>query len=158
VARVPGIDFGSSSPPTLITDDEDLLGISYYPFRPHRSRPHHHGQRKPTKGILKQPRPQFPEEPNPIREGVAPLKNDKKKADMPAGARWTKINRALVEPEALELAKERFEVREEFVIVLRVLSTEEIKALATSTRQLRGRFDYSDQIVWVLTDLQKARE
>lgn len=95
-------------------------------------------EKKPVKGILKQPKPQFPEEPNPVREGVAPHKDDKKKADVPPGARWTKINRALVNPEALTIGKERFEVRDDFVIVLRVLSKEEIQAYATATAQLRG--------------------
>ncbi|KAB5547246.1 hypothetical protein GE09DRAFT_1224261 [Coniochaeta sp. 2T2.1] len=96
-------------------------------------------EKKPVKGILKQPKPQFPEEPNPVREGVAPHKDDKKKADVPPGARWTKINRALVNPEALTVGKERFEVRDDFVIVLRVLNKEEIQAYATATAQLRER-------------------
>ncbi|KAB5560040.1 hypothetical protein GE09DRAFT_961654 [Coniochaeta sp. 2T2.1] len=100
-------------------------------------------EKKPVKGILKQPKPQFPEEPNPVREGVAPHKDDKKKADVPPGARWTKINRALVNPDALTIGKERFEVRDDFVIVLRVLNKEEIQAYATATAQLRGEFYYS---------------
>ncbi|ETS78468.1 hypothetical protein PFICI_10530 [Pestalotiopsis fici W106-1] len=92
---------------------------------------------KPIKGILKQPTSQFPEDANPIREGVAPHKDDKTKKDVPAGARWTKINRRMVNPEALTIGKERFEVRDDFVIVLRVLSKEEIQAYATATAQLR---------------------
>ncbi|KAK0644432.1 hypothetical protein B0T16DRAFT_196787 [Cercophora newfieldiana] len=93
----------------------------------------------PVKGILKKPTPQFPEEPNPIREGVAPHKEDKKKLDVPPGARWTKISRKMVNPEALTIGKERFEVRDDFVIVLRVLSKEEIQAYASATAQLRER-------------------
>ncbi|KAH7037365.1 uncharacterized protein B0I36DRAFT_359075 [Microdochium trichocladiopsis] len=92
---------------------------------------------KPIKGILKQPTRVFPEEDNPIREGVAPHKDDKTKKDVPSGARWTKINRRMVNPEALTIGKERFEVRDDFVIVLRVLSKEEIQAYATATAQLR---------------------
>lgn len=92
---------------------------------------------KPVKGILKQPTSKFPEDANPIREGVAPHKDDKTKKDVPAGARWTKINRRMVNPEALTIGKERFEVRDDFVIVLRVLSKEEIQAYATATAQLR---------------------
>jgi hypothetical protein len=99
--------------------------------------------RKPVKGILKNPKTQFPEDPNPIREGVAPHKDDKTKANVPTGARWTKINRQLVNPEALTIGKERFEVRENFVIVLRVLSKEEIQAYATATSQLRGMYSSS---------------
>ncbi|KAM0323120.1 hypothetical protein ACHAQA_008970 [Verticillium albo-atrum] len=92
---------------------------------------------KPLKGILKQPS-KFPEEKNSIREGVAPHKDDKKLKDAPAGARWTKISRKVVNPEALTIGKERFEVRDDFVIVLRVLSKEEIQAYAMATQQLRG--------------------
>ncbi|KAJ4263762.1 hypothetical protein NW762_005795 [Fusarium torreyae] len=94
---------------------------------------------KPLKGILKQPKVSFPEEPNPIREGVAPHKEDKKARDAPAGAKWTKISRKVVNPEALTIGKERFEVRDDFVIVLRVLSKEEIQAYASATQVLRER-------------------
>ncbi len=97
-------------------------------------------EKKPIKGILKQPRAQFPEENNPVREGVAPHKDDKTKPDVPQGARWTKISRKMVNPEALKIGKERFEVRDEFVIVLRVLSKEEIQAYAGATATLRGTF------------------
>ncbi|KAJ4298670.1 hypothetical protein N0V88_003701 [Collariella sp. IMI 366227] len=96
-------------------------------------------EKKPIKGILKQPRAQFPEEPNPVREGVAPHKDDKTKANVPQGARWTKISRKMVNPEALKIGKERFEVRDDFVIVLRVLSKEEIQAYAAATATLRER-------------------
>lgn len=92
--------------------------------------------RKP-KGILRPPREKFPEPPEPIREGVAPLK-DAKNDGIPPDARWTKISRKLVNPEALELGKERFEAREDFVIVWRVLSREEVQAYAEATQQIRG--------------------
>ncbi|RDW58140.1 hypothetical protein BP6252_13551 [Coleophoma cylindrospora] len=91
---------------------------------------------KAVKGILRQPREKFPEDPNPIREGVAPLK-DNKKDRIPPDARWTKISRKLVNPEALEAGKERFEAREDFVIVLRVLSREEVQQYAVATAQIR---------------------
>ncbi|ROT35363.1 hypothetical protein SODALDRAFT_284116 [Sodiomyces alkalinus F11] len=93
---------------------------------------------KPLKSILKPPR-KFPEEENPIREGVAPHKDDKKLREVPSNARWTKISRRVVNPEALTIGKERFEVRDDFVIVLRVLSSEEIKEYATATAQLREK-------------------
>lgn len=126
-----------------IPKDDDDRGRELVPAPEERqvrvvSPPRAKDEKKPVKGILKQPKPQFPEEPNPVREGVAPHKDDKKKADVPPGARWTKINRALVNPEALTIGKERFEVRDDFVIVLRVLSKEEIQAYATATAQLRG--------------------
>jgi hypothetical protein len=73
----------------------------------------------------------------PIREGVAPLK-DAKKDGVPPDARWTKISRRMVNPEALEKGKERYEAREDFVIVLRVLTKEEIQAYAIATQQIRG--------------------
>lgn len=93
---------------------------------------------KPRKGILKQPKVSFPEEANPVREGVAPHREDKKFKDVPPGARWTKINRKVVNPEALTIGKERFEERDDFVIVLRVLDKEEIQAYAAATQVLRG--------------------
>ncbi|GAP88057.1 putative zinc finger protein dhhc domain-containing protein [Rosellinia necatrix] len=92
---------------------------------------------KPIKGILKTPSARFPEDQNPIREGVAPHKDDYSKKDVPAGARWTKISRKKVNPDALTIGKERFEVRDDFVIVLRVLNKEEIQAYATATAQIR---------------------
>lgn len=92
------------------------------------------------KGILKQPTESFPEDPNPVREGVAPHKDDKTKKDAPPGARWTKIRRDIVNPEALESGKERFEVRDNFVIVLRVLNKEEIEQYAYATQLIRGMF------------------
>lgn len=91
----------------------------------------------PPKGILKPPRDKFPEEPNPVREGVAPAKDAHKKG-IPPGARWTKIDRKLVNPAALEAGKERFEERPDFVIVLRVLTKEEVQAYAVKTQEIRG--------------------
>lgn len=92
----------------------------------------------PPKGILKRPKDRFPEDPNPVREGVAPLKDAHSKG-IPPGARWTKIDRRLVNPSALEAGNERFEERSEYVIVLRVLSKEEIQAYALKTQEIRGK-------------------
>ena len=92
----------------------------------------------PIKGILRPPRPAFPEDPTPVREGVAPLKDAGKKG-IPPNARWTKIDRKLVNPEALELGNERFEERPEYVIVLRVLTKEEIENYAAKTQEIRGK-------------------
>ena len=117
-------------------------------------------QRKP-KGILKKPTQKFPENPNAVREGVAPLKDVRSrrtgiigcvwstdvsqatKKGIPPGARWTKIDRRLVNPEALEEAKERFEERLDCVIVLRVLTKEEIQKLADRTTKIRGKHYHS---------------
>ena len=90
------------------------------------------------RGILKPARTTpFPEDPNPTREGVAPLKDAGKKG-IPTNARWTKINRMLVNPAALEASHERFEERDDYVIVLRVLTREEIEKFAIKTREIRG--------------------
>ncbi|KAF2853738.1 hypothetical protein T440DRAFT_545911 [Plenodomus tracheiphilus IPT5] len=91
----------------------------------------------PVKGILRKPTSKFPEDPEPIREGVAPHKDALKGKDIPVGARWTRIDRRLVNPEALEQAKERFEERMDCVIVLRVLTKEDIQKLADRTKKIR---------------------
>ena len=104
------------------------------------SPPREKEEKRPVKSILKTPKARFPEEANPIREGVAPHKDDKaKQQGVPPGARWTRISRKLVNPEALTIGKERFEVRDDFVIVLRVLSREEIEAYTIATAQIRGK-------------------
>lgn len=103
------------------------------------SPPREKSDEKPLKGILKQPKQKFPESDNFVREGAAPHKEDKKAKEVPQGARWTKISRKVVNPEALTIGKERFEVRDDFVIVLRVLDKEEIQAYAAATQVLRGR-------------------
>jgi rubredoxin len=87
---------------------------------------------------LRKPTEKFPEDPDPIREGVAPHKSALKGKDIPPGARWTKIDRRLVNPEALEEAKERFEERMDCVIVLRVLTKQEIQKLADRTAEIRA--------------------
>jgi hypothetical protein len=92
----------------------------------------------PVKGILKQPTPNFPEEAASDRKGIAPHWIEKDKTDVPAWARWTKISRKMVNPEALTIGKERFEIKDDFVVVLRVLTKEEIQAYADTTAKLRG--------------------
>ena len=92
---------------------------------------------QPIKSILRPPREKFPEDPTPIREGVAPLK-DAGKSGIPPNARWTKIDRRLVNPEALEVGNERYEERDDYVIVLRVLTKDEIQAYAAKTQEIRS--------------------
>ncbi|KAL8747615.1 MAG: hypothetical protein Q9190_000550, partial [Brigantiaea leucoxantha] len=89
----------------------------------------------PPKGILRKPRETFPEEPVVIREGVAPIPAAGKKG-IPRSARWTKIDRRIVIPEALELSSERFEERADYVVVLRVLTEAEIEAYAEKTQDI----------------------
>ncbi|KAJ8068860.1 hypothetical protein OCU04_002547 [Sclerotinia nivalis] len=114
------------------TENKQLRVVS-----PPREKVEEKPEKPAIKGILRQPREKFPEDPAPIREGVAPLK-DAKKDGVPPDARWTKIARKLVNPAALEVGKERYEARDDFVIVLRVLSREEIQAYATATQQIRA--------------------
>ena len=99
----------------------------------------------PVKGILRQPREKFPEDPAPVREGVAPLKDAGKKG-IPPNARWTKIDRKLVNPEALNQGNERFEERVDYVIVLRVLTKEEIQEYAQRTQEIRGTEALPDRV------------
>ena len=103
------------------------------------------------KGILRKPTEKFPEDPEPIREGVAPHKSQLKGKDIPPNARWTKIDRRLVNPQALEDAGERFEERLDCVIVLRVLTKEDIQKLADRTRKIReARGEYYKQSTFSL--------
>lgn len=70
------------------------------------------------------PRPTSPDHEQPI--------------PIPPGARWTKINKRLVNSQALEEAGLRFEERAEDVIVLRVLTRDEIQRLAERTAAIRS--------------------
>ena len=146
--------------PLMMDEPAQIIDNSMSERRENRVRivdpPTEEEDRKP-RGILKKPTAKFPEHPNEVREGVAPLKEvrfvgkehigrdntnmaqAKSSSGIPPGARWTKIDRRLVNPEALEDAKERFEERLDCVIVLRVLTKEEIQKLADRTRELRGK-------------------
>ena len=96
-------------------------------------------EKEKPKGILRKPTAKFPEDPNPVREGVLLHKDAKEKPpEIPQDARWTKIDRRIVNPEALEEAKERFEERQDCVIVLRPMPKEEIQKYADRTKEIRG--------------------
>ena len=90
------------------------------------------------KGILRKPREKFPEHPDTVREGVAPHKEMPKK-DVPPNARWTKINRKLVNPEALEQDGIRFNEYVDHVIVLKAMDLEEIEKYTRKTAEIRER-------------------
>lgn len=127
-----------TSPVARLASSSTAIGTttttSELPLRPPSSPTPH-----PKKSILKPPTHHFPEELNPVREGIAPHKSDKTKKDAPPGAKWTKIKRSWVNPEALAAGKERFEVLgDHHVKVLRVLSREEIEAYRVATAQLRA--------------------
>lgn len=70
-------------------------------------------------------------------QGAAPLK-DTIGDGIPSEARWTKISRKFVNPEALEAGRERFDAREDFVFVFRVLSRNEVEGYAEATQRVRG--------------------
>ncbi|UPX13922.1 uncharacterized protein EKO05_0004417 [Ascochyta rabiei] len=90
-----------------------------------------------VKGILRKPTEKFPEEPGPVREGIARRESQPEGKEIPTGARWTKIDRRLVNPEALEEAEERFEECQDYNIVLRILTKQEIQKLADRTHTIR---------------------
>jgi hypothetical protein len=115
----------------------------------------------PVKGILRRPTKVFPEHPNPIREGVAPLKErleNRGVNDIPTDAKWTKIDRELVNPQALEEKGERFEERLDCVIVLRVLTRDEIGSFARRTEEIRGMFYPSKESGFRLIYMAEERE
>ena len=56
---------------------------------------------------------------------------------IPADARWTRIDSRFVEAAALTEAGERFEERSGYFIVLRVLTKQEVQALADRSKQIR---------------------
>jgi hypothetical protein len=89
---------------------------------------------KQGQSILKQPRESFPIKPLFPREGVAPKYI---RHGIPHNARWTKISRHLVCPEALESGKERFETRDDCLIILRVLTREDIEQYRNLTRWMK---------------------
>lgn len=90
------------------------------------------------KGILKTPRERFPEEPNPVREGMAPLKDAHLKSSSLV-TQLTKIDRRLVSPQALEAGNEQYEERFDYVIVWRALSQIELEDYAAKTQEIRGK-------------------
>jgi hypothetical protein len=57
---------------------------------------------------------------------------------IPLDACWTKISRKLVDPEALNLGNEDYEAREDFVIVMRILTRDEVQRYAEVTQRMRG--------------------
>jgi zinc finger CCCH domain-containing protein 13 len=97
----------------------------------------------PVKGILRKPTEKFPDHKDDVREGVKPLKEEAERKGIPTDAKWTKIDRRLVNPDALDAAGERYEERVDFVIVLRVLTKAEIQKLADKTREIRGMLSSS---------------
>ncbi|KAL8717382.1 MAG: hypothetical protein Q9225_005363 [Loekoesia sp. 1 TL-2023] len=84
------------------------------------------------------PREHFSEDTTHIRSGVTPAKASRQDDQIPPNARWTKIDRKLVNAEALERGQERYEEREGYVIVLRVLTRAEVEHYALQTQVIRA--------------------
>lgn len=94
-------------------------------------------QSKQIKSALHEPRDRFPEDPNFLRPGVAPMGQTSK---IPPGARWTKISRRIISTEALDVSNERYEEREDYIdIVLRLLTREDVEQYAVKTQEIRAR-------------------
>ena len=90
------------------------------------------------KSILKSPTPQFPEPQTLHREGVAPSLTAA--LTIPPTARWTKVSTKHICPTVLASCRERYEARADRVIILRVLSAEEVRWYAAMTEWVRGMF------------------
>lgn len=131
MANIPDQSLRNSITPKVFDNPRHQPLPSYQPS-PDTLMPNH----RPVKGILRPPREKFPWDQLPVREGVAALS---KRKGIPPDARWTKIDRKLVNPEALETGNERYEERQDYVIVLRVLTKDEIEAYAIKTAEIRAK-------------------
>lgn len=67
------------------------------------------------------------------------VKDTEVEKPIPPGARWTKMAKALVSPQALEEAGEPFEEQPDSVLVLRALTKAAIQSLAEITKEVRER-------------------
>lgn len=89
----------------------------------------------PSERKLEESADQLSEEARQPRLGIPPLP----RKEVPEAAPWTKINRSLVSPAALEACGERFLERPDYVVVFRVLTREEIEDYSILTEQIRGK-------------------
>ncbi|KAL9025095.1 MAG: hypothetical protein Q9180_007729, partial [Flavoplaca navasiana] len=96
--------------------------------------------KQPSKCVLRSPTKRFPEDPDFVRPGMAP--RDK---NIPENARRTKISREIVIPEALDLGRERYDEKEDYLIVHRPLSRGEIKQYAIETQLIREQRQHQEQ-------------
>ena len=133
----------------LYASHEPILSVSDKPRSTFMDNDHSTGNKRLWEGfekpeppvvkeILHPPREKFPEDSDPVRERVAPYKHAGQKG-IPPNARWTKIDRKLVSPEALEMGNERYKERVDDVIVLRVLTKEEVQEYVAKTQEIRKR-------------------
>lgn len=85
-----------------------------------------------------QPRTSEEREQQPDLAGKFEVEGQETADMIPPDARWTKISRQLVNPKALEAGNEPFEVGDDCVIVLRVLTRDEVQRYADVTQKIRG--------------------
>ncbi|KAL2070996.1 hypothetical protein VTL71DRAFT_14022 [Oculimacula yallundae] len=78
----------------------------------------------------------FPDDLPPIT--IDGFLKDTKNYNVPSDAKWTKINRVLVSPTALEAGNEDFQANKDLVIVHRVLSRVELRGYVEATQRLRS--------------------
>lgn len=91
------------------------------------------------KDMLPQSRDNLPESPKVSRQDtIADTARIEESDDILAASKWTKIDRRVVNPQALGEMGERFEERQEHVIVLRVMTKAEIQKVADRTHEIRG--------------------
>ncbi|KAL8774466.1 MAG: hypothetical protein Q9209_000839 [Squamulea sp. 1 TL-2023] len=93
----------------------------------------------PGKPALRPPTKNFPEDPDFVRPGVAAAESARRSDGIPEWARWTKIDRKIVDAEVLERGRERYEEREDYIIILRVLSKKEVEQYAAETQEFRAQ-------------------
>ncbi|KAL5596571.1 uncharacterized protein BROUX77_007255 [Berkeleyomyces rouxiae] len=99
---------------------------------------------KKLRGILKAPS-KFPENREDGPSNAAGDKDDGRQDGsgdsnpVPEGARWTLLSRRIVNCEALDMANEKYDVMDDQIIVMRVLTHNEIQLYANATTDLRAK-------------------
>lgn len=100
-----------------------------------------HGSPRAPNSILRPPRNTSAKDIAPFREGVAPLK-DAGKQGIPPNARWTRLDSKSFDSEVLDAGHERYEnIDGQYLLVLRVLTKEEIEHYEARTQELRNAGD-----------------
>jgi len=94
------------------------------------------------RSILRHPTPKFPEEPNPIRDGVT----SRKRAGVggiPYDRRWTRVSKSECGPEVLRILPLRCEIENNHVVILEHVSKKSIKKYSELSDTLRSNCPFS---------------
>jgi hypothetical protein len=130
----------NSTPPKAVPKEPDRIPRKSLAENPQGVAKTRELDSQTTKGVLLASREKLAEDPKPIHEEVAPRK-DAPKGGIPPDAMWTKLERELVNPKVLEAFGEScVEVEGGLVIILRVLSRQEIEFFAQATITHKGLF------------------